>query len=100
MAFKLASGACSQLLLWRAFTMALLRYKLPKQAAAAIPLDATCSIQAAEEFIETEHQITSAFKLRVCVGGTVHVQSRQCEVFGGHADTHAARAEREAALRL
>ena len=50
-------------------TMALLRYKLPKQAAAAMPLDGTCSIQAAKQFIEAEHCITSAFKLRVCVGG-------------------------------
>ena len=51
------------------FAMAVLRYKLPKQAAAAIRLDGTCSIQAAKRFIETEHKITSAFKLRVCVGG-------------------------------
>jgi hypothetical protein len=54
------------------FAMAVLRYKLPKQAAAAIPLDGTCSIQPAKQFIETEHKITSAFKLRVCVGGGMH----------------------------
>ena len=49
-----------------------LRYKLPKQAAAAIPLDATCSIQSVKQFIENENHITSAFKLRVYAGGTVH----------------------------
>ena len=49
-----------------------LHYKLPKQAAAAIPLDETCPIQSVKQFIETEHHITSAFKLRVYVGGAVH----------------------------
>ena len=49
--------------------MALLRYKLPKQAAAAMPRDGTCSIKAAKQFIEAEHNITSAFKLRVCLCG-------------------------------
>ena len=72
MACRLASGARSLLIDHHNFAMALLRYKLPKQAAAAIPLDATCSIQAAKQFIETEHKITSAFKLRVCVGGGMH----------------------------
>ena len=49
-----------------------LRYKLPKQAAAAIPLDAACTIQTVKQYIETENHITSAFKLRVYVGGMVH----------------------------
>jgi len=52
--------------------MAVVRYKLPNQAAAAIPLDGTCSIQTVKQFIETEHKITSVFKLRVCVGGGMH----------------------------
>ena len=47
-------------------------YKLPRREATAIPLDETCSIQSVKKFIETEHRITSAFKLRVYVGGTVH----------------------------
>ena len=46
-----------------------LQYKLPKQAPRELPLLPTCTVQAAKDFIQGEHEMTVPFKLRMYVAG-------------------------------